>query len=152
MTESRRRELNARLHAIAEAHGGSLSTDHVIDDARDPTSPLHTHFEWDDARAAHAHRTTTAARLINGFRVTVEVNSVALSAPAFIRSVEQPRLYIPIDRAAAEADLARATLRREGARVAAAITRMRAVAMALGLTEQLEELDRTARSILHAIE
>ena len=36
----------------------------IIADARDPESPHHNEFEWDDARAAHELRTATALHIL----------------------------------------------------------------------------------------
>lgn len=152
MTETRRRQINAQLHRLAELHDGRLVPDMVIEDARDPSSPLHGEFEWDDARAAHAHRVSTALKLINGFRVNVSIEERTLNAPAYVRSVQRPVEYTAIDRVAAERDLAQATLQREAKRVLAALDRMRAIAVALGMGERVELMDRAARDVLRASE
>lgn len=46
-----------------------LTTDEVLARAVDPASPLHTHFEWDDAVAADAHRRDQARQLIARYKV-----------------------------------------------------------------------------------
>lgn len=46
-----------------------LTTDAVIDDARDPSSPLHRYFEWDDSEAAEKYRQVQAGLLIRRVRV-----------------------------------------------------------------------------------
>lgn len=43
---------------------GRLTIDLVLEQARNPKSQLHVNFEWDDAKAAEAHRRDTARRLI----------------------------------------------------------------------------------------
>lgn len=53
------------LVRLAEAHGGELQPAVVVDAARDNTSPLHSHFEWDDSAASAAWRLYQARQLIN---------------------------------------------------------------------------------------
>jgi hypothetical protein len=43
---------------------GVLQPEAVVERAEDDASPLHRHFEWDDAAAAHLHRLQTARMLI----------------------------------------------------------------------------------------
>lgn len=45
-----------------------LDKEHVLDAARDPSSPLHPKFEWDDTVAAEAHRLEQARQLIAHYR------------------------------------------------------------------------------------
>ncbi len=58
----------AELNRIYTA-AGSLTPAAVVADATPEGSPLHHHFEWDDATAAHAHRLTQAAALIRSIKV-----------------------------------------------------------------------------------
>ena len=39
----------------------------VVEAARDDQSPLHRHFEWDDAKAAHTERLSQARGIIRAF-------------------------------------------------------------------------------------
>jgi|ERR1017187_9523967 hypothetical protein len=50
-------------------HNGKLMPEDVVNAARPKTSPLHSHFQWDDTAAAKAFRLWQARQLI---RVTVE--------------------------------------------------------------------------------
>lgn len=43
---------------------GELTAQDVLDDARNPNSPLHSFFEWNDSAAAEAHRLAQARGLI----------------------------------------------------------------------------------------
>jgi hypothetical protein len=151
VTDAKRREINARLHEIAKRSGGDLLTADVIADARDPASPLHDSFAWDVQQAAYSHWTATAARLINGYRVDVTIEGRQLSAPVFVRSPDQPKRYVPTDRLAEEKELARAALRREIERVRAAVGRMRAVAAALGLVDEIVQLEASVSAVGEAV-
>jgi hypothetical protein len=57
------------LTRIAETHGGALHAENVVEVARDPTHVLHAHFEWNDTKAAHLHRLSTARQIIRIVRV-----------------------------------------------------------------------------------
>lgn len=58
------------IRRIADRDGGLLSPEAVVEHARDPSSALHTRFEWDDTEAARCWRLEQARQLI---RVHVEV-------------------------------------------------------------------------------
>jgi hypothetical protein len=69
------------LTSIAKKNGGVLTIDSVLDEARDESSPLHKHFEWDDSVAADAHRRYQARVLIQRCRITlVEPEPVQIRA------------------------------------------------------------------------
>lgn len=53
------------LKRLALVNGGLLTPIAVVDAARDPESPLHNSFEWDDNEAAHHYRLWQARQLIS---------------------------------------------------------------------------------------
>lgn len=65
-------EIKTRLHQIADAHGGLLEVDDVIDDARNPKSPLHDRFTWNVAEAAVQWWRQEARQLIRMFEIEIE--------------------------------------------------------------------------------
>jgi len=54
----------AALTRIAEKNGEVLRPEDVVEEARDPRSPLHDQFDWDDSEAAHKWRLHQARNLI----------------------------------------------------------------------------------------
>lgn len=58
------------LKRIANEHAGLLQPAIVVQEARPTSSPLHSHFEWDDSQAAEKYRIQQARQLIS---VVVEV-------------------------------------------------------------------------------
>ena len=60
-----------RLATIARDADGALHPKDVVVDARKPTSPLHHLFEWDDRKAAIAHRLHQAREVITAIVVRV---------------------------------------------------------------------------------
>jgi hypothetical protein len=70
--------MNAEQHEYLELMrkqaGGELSADAVLGDAKNPNSPLHTEFEWNDETAAAAYRLDQARKVI---RLHVQVMTQA---------------------------------------------------------------------------
>lgn len=54
---------------MALAKNGIVTAEAVVEFAKDPSTALHQRFEWDDTKAAFAHRLQTARHLI----VTVQI-------------------------------------------------------------------------------
>jgi len=71
------------LMDIAKKNGGILQVDAVLDEAKDESSPLHGHFEWDDSVAAQAHRRYQARVLIQRCKITI-VESEPTTIRAFV--------------------------------------------------------------------
>ena len=57
-------EVGSHLELLRQEQHGELTPEDVVKDARNPNSPLHSHFEWDDTRAAEQHRLNQARNLI----------------------------------------------------------------------------------------
>ena len=62
------------LEALSRQHGGRLTPDQVLADARKKRSPLHPCFEWDDTAAAEAYRLVQARFLMRTVVVIFETN------------------------------------------------------------------------------
>jgi hypothetical protein len=60
----------AELKTLSDRHRGILKPQVVVDAARDPSSPLHDRFTWDDSVAAEKYRLEEARNLI---RLVIEV-------------------------------------------------------------------------------
>lgn len=52
------------LDLLRQRARGELTPKDVVEDARNPNSPLHPHFEWDDSEAAEQYRLQQARHLI----------------------------------------------------------------------------------------
>jgi hypothetical protein len=62
-------KIGLALEKIAADGGGRLTPPAVVDAARNPRSPLHRHFEWDDTKAAEAYRLDQARAIIGVIRI-----------------------------------------------------------------------------------
>lgn len=64
-----------------------LTPEVVVEAARDPRSPLHTQFQWDDGLAGEAYRLQQARALIKRVRVdVVRADQTVIHAPVFVRA------------------------------------------------------------------
>jgi hypothetical protein len=115
----------------------------VLADARDPESPLHDCFEWDDAKAAAAYRIDQARVLIRSIEIVVTTDTTIVRAPCYVRDPEMAgdeQGYIATKVLRNEKDLAREALVLEFARVAHLLRRARNLAKALAVEGDVERL------------
>lgn len=131
------------LQALADANQGKLTPEQVLEVARDPRHPLHSHFEWDDAAAGEAFRLGQARRLIRSVKVEFRTERTTVQTVAYIRdpsAAEHFQGYVSLPRLRREPDLAREALVAEFARAAAALRRARNLAAALGIQDEIDEI------------
>ena len=77
------------LEAMAASNNGVVTVDMVIDAAKDEASPLHSHFEWDNDKAAENYRRWQARALIARCKITI-ASSEGVEVRAFV-SLTQDR-------------------------------------------------------------
>ena len=142
MTKDKAKKIQERMDKLEALNGGRLTPDAVVEDAKDPRSPMHDQFEWDDKVAGHQYRLDQARTLIRA--VTVERNTVSrtVAAPYYIRD---PRAgneqgYVSMATLRSDSDIARDAVEQYLNRVVSALESARAVAGELGLTDDLEAL------------
>lgn len=98
----------AELERIRTKANGRLTPEGIVASARRPTSPLHPHFEWDDAKAASAHRITQAGYLIRSIEVLDAVEGQKKPIRAFVSVVrDEDRSYVSTAHALSDSDLRR---------------------------------------------
>ncbi len=97
--------LKHHLQSLCDSHGGKLTPELVLDDARSESSPIHRLFEWDDTAAAHNFRLLQAAELIRRVKVRVRISEtetrsvrafVNIANPADNALIDRRRVYVPI--------------------------------------------------------
>jgi len=121
------------LEALAAE--GRLTPRDTVERARDPKSPLHSYFTWDDAKAADERRLDQARSLIRSVRVEIEYQDRLYEAPKYVhdpRTADQG--YIPTIALRDDRDTGIAAVRRELARALAAVRRAESIAAAAGIT------------------
>lgn len=139
--EAQKQAIHKRLLKLATK--GALTPDVVVQDAQKATSPLHHVFEWDDAVAGVKYRIAQARHLIASHRVFIERRETVIAAPAYVRDPSvsaRDQGYISTARLSTDKDLARSALVSEAARAAAYLERVRALAVALDLEDEVDEI------------
>lgn len=81
--------VGAHIELLRKQQHGELTPEDVLADARNPNSPLHTFFEWDDSAAAHQHRLHQARGLIRAVvAVYVSDDKPAVRTKAYVHIAE----------------------------------------------------------------
>lgn len=143
----------ARLGALADKEG-RLTPEQVVEDARDPKSPLHPCFEWDDSKAAHQHRLYQARKLVAVY-VTQTIETRQIRVPMFVRDPDaapNAQGYVRTVVVKTEKERAREVLLDELGRVAAITQRARALAALFGLENEVDLLIDGVGSVLSRLE
>lgn len=81
MASKKRAIVEAELHRLKNRKG-IIKPEKVVEAAENPSSPLHSYFEWDDAKASHQWRLTEARELLRSFRIVREADEEA--TPVFV--------------------------------------------------------------------
>ena len=138
-------ETKGHLEAIAAAHGGTLRPEDVGKAARAADHPLHSRFEWDNAKAAEAHRLDQARSLIRSVKVTISTTTRNLSVCWFAHDPMLPpgeQGYVSQVKIRSSEEIARAAVASEFQRVASALERLRDQALAAGMGGEAALADR----------
>ncbi len=132
------------LMAMADAKGGLLMPEAVVEAARPEDSPLHECFTWDDRIAGEAWRLQEARVLIRTVRVDVRVERIVVAAPYFIRDPTQGQAqgYRSLGRLLNDDERAREAVVSEFQRAAGALKRAKIIAAVLGLEGEIETVER----------
>ena len=77
------------IELLRKEQHGELTPEDVLKDAKNPNSPLHSFFEWDDGAAADQHRLHQARGLIRAVvAVYVSEDKPAVRAKAYVHIPE----------------------------------------------------------------
>lgn len=81
--------VGAHLDHLRKHHKGELTPADVVEDAKNPNSPLHPFFEWSDTKAAREYRLQQARGLIRSIvAIYVSPNEPARRINAFVHIPE----------------------------------------------------------------
>lgn len=140
-------EVAERLTQL-EQENGNLREEDVVEDARDPASPLHDFFEWDDSVAAQQYRLSQARLVIRRVKIQVTVHEVPMDVVRYVRDPDESGQYANIVRVRSDVDRSRRAVIDEMNRVAKAAKRARTIAAVLGTVEQIDEIIALAQTIV----
>jgi hypothetical protein len=136
-----------------EKRDGVLMPDAVIEDARNPKSPLHEEFEWNLKVAALRHWVDRARELIRAVRLEIRTTYHKISAIGFLHDPSLPPQvagYKSIHSLRQSKVEARAALRQECLRASASLRRAREVAVALNLENEVEAILASVMQLIRA--
>jgi hypothetical protein len=89
MTPEKKIKATDAVKALAEKHGGTITPEIVLNDAKRKTSPLHAFFCWDNTAAANEYRRIQASMLIRRIKVTYQASEErTVKVRAFVNVVE----------------------------------------------------------------
>ena len=135
-------EIKAELERIAGEHGGTITAELVLDAARSKKSVLHdAGFEWNDGKAAEAHRLGQARTLLIICRLEVTRETRTFTIPKFTRDPlvrSDTQGYVEMEVARNDEDRAKLIVRREFTAAYAHLARARNVAQYLGLEDEID--------------
>jgi len=96
----------AEMERLRVIHNGRLEAAMLVDAARNEENPLHDHFEWDDTKAAEAHRSEQARYLIRSIVVQVDSQISAEPVRAFVSvKRDEDRSFTSFAHALSDAEL-----------------------------------------------
>lgn len=82
--------VGAHIELLREKFRGEITPEDVLEDAKNPNSPLHSFFEWSDSAAAHQHRLQQARGLIRSVvAIYVQPDRPAVRTRAYV-NVQKP--------------------------------------------------------------
>lgn len=129
------------LEALEQA--GRLEAEHVVRAAQDPTSPLHSLFQWDIEVAAHEHWLMQARSVIRSVEYRITRKEVVVTVPRYVRDPVATPLrpgYVTMSEVEGDPVLAEATVKLEIGRALGYLRRAARIATGLGLFPELDGL------------
>jgi len=133
---------------------GRLTPEAVVRAAKNPKSPLHDRFEWDDSVAAHKHRLEQARCLIRSVMVTITTETKTISTVHYVRdpSAEPEQGYVSIAQLRSEPENARVMLLRAFDQAKTYLSRAEDFADVLGQREAVESVSRKLQRVVSRFE
>jgi hypothetical protein len=144
----------ARLAVIDLEQRGRLTPRDLVEAARDPESPLHAVFEWDDDKAADDWRIEQARRLIRSIKVMVDEETVTIALPRYVRDTSKEsdeQGYVTLEQIRREPANAAALLRYEFGRAATHCRRALSIAEAVGVKDDAAKVLASIERLLARI-
>jgi len=143
--------------------GGRITAASLLTDAKDPASPLHTLFDWDQERAAEAHWLDRAREILASCRVLVHTTHYVAHVPLYVKDTGVGPTtpgYIRTDLLKENDEAAKKAVLAEVQRSQAMLERTRDVILAVGLEgeyletvqEWIEELRAFAAEVRNHID
>ena len=132
-------EAEIRVNELAMKHGGRITAETVVKDAKRKNSPLHKYFQWDVTKAAHAYWLDVARSIIRSVRIERRVEHRTVNVVAYVRDpantgTKRPG-YVALELAAKSDADSVSVLAYELGRMRDIMRRVEQIAQALGMDE-----------------
>jgi hypothetical protein len=149
-----KQSVDDRIRELYKDHG-RITPDIVIEDAKNPDSPLHDQFEWNVEAAAMEAWRDTARRLIRSVRIVIQTESKTFKTSGyrpheFVRDPSAPSNHQGYARAAdlrSDHERAVAALMYEIDRIKGALARARSICEELGLDQEFHIVDDAVKAM-----
>ncbi len=141
MKKKEREAVRQRLLQLGSR--GKLTPNKVVADAKHSRSPLHRCFDWDDTSAAHKHRLWQARELIAKVKVCIEQRDTEIAVLAYVRDPavgSRTQGYRSTAHLKDDQERAYEVLVAETSRAAAYLQRVRSLAVALDLEQEVDSI------------
>jgi hypothetical protein len=147
-------EIIKRLQMIETNNGGVLRPSDVVADAKKTDSPLHEMFDWNLQTAAEKHWMDQARRIITSVKVIIQHDHSAISVVYYVRDPAakvNEQGYVAIKSLTNDMDKAKEVAAREFSSAMSALHRAKAVAMALGISPDLDDVLFTLQQLKYKV-
>ncbi len=147
-------EIQKVIQELSDRNGGRVTPDEVISHARDPASPLHSHFNWDVEKAAHEHWRNTARHIIASVRVNITTERTVMRSVAYVRDPAVPadeQGYISVVVLRDDSAMSEKAFVNELSRAEAALNRATELAAALNLEPEVRRLSRRVSNLKNRV-
>jgi hypothetical protein len=146
LSDKEAKQVAPELFDLERKHG-MVTPEAILAKARDPESPLHQFFEWDDAKAAETQRLNTARLLAKAvaYRVILGGKDISHYQPALIRVRDKDDTgiirsgYVSIERAVERADLREQIIENARKEMEAMIRKFRTIEALANVVPYLEQ-------------
>ncbi len=132
-------EVAEAIEALRDSNG-FLNPEDVVAAASDPASPMHVHFEWNDAKASRLYRLGQARALIRSLHIPVRIGPTIVTAVAYVPSPQAAGTYQRLSEIEPRSDTAKAVVLAELGRVASLLQRARRIAAVVDLGHEVDDL------------
>lgn len=146
LTDKDAQRLGPAIDKAIRSRGETDAAEAVLEAARDEASPLHSRFEWDDAKAGHEHRLTQARHLIRSIDI-VRIDKRGDSVPIRAFEYVPTNGYVTHEEVASREELAIPLMQRFRAEVDALVSRWRRYSHLAEFAPLVDELDQFAKRV-----
>lgn len=123
----------------------------VVFDAKKASSPLHSFFEWNDAKAGHNYRMEQAGKLIRSIRLKVEYTSHTVKAPVYVQDTRKDEGYIAVKDLKTDEEHAAEVLTRRLGAIHTSVLTAQTLAEELGLEALFQDFLQSLETLREAV-